>query len=192
MSNLPVTLVTQNASQDAVTDAVYLDILKSLIDVDGRSFQWIADKSEYASKAWWNLRYHGKRPFDEESKNALRRLSEEFPQQPPSVTSVTDSMVDPDAAMYLVGALEPGERVRRVLMLADSGAITVHANGTVEAYIHPNETLHPVTPTVEAQGAKQEQRRHRLTVAPDDYEWMQQNGYQSVSDMIKKLREATE
>jgi len=172
---LAVTLVTQNATADTLTDDTYLAILRSLVDVDGMSFQKLADATGYASKAWWNLRYHGKRPLDEEGKNALRKISEEFPPQPPSVTAVTDAMIHPDAAMYLVGELEPGERVRRVLMVAGSDAVTVYANGTVEAVLsHADSDMAklsaiatdaPVTAVTLTQGAKREKDyRPRLSL----------------------------
>jgi hypothetical protein len=133
MNNPPVTLVTQNATADELPESLYLDILRSLVEVDKMSFQQLADATSHASKAWWNLRYHGKRPIDEEGKNALRKLSEEFPPQPPSVSSVTERMIHPDAAMWLVGTLDDGEQVRRVVMVAEDGPVTINANGTVTA-----------------------------------------------------------
>jgi hypothetical protein len=133
VNNLPVTLVTQNATADELPDSLYLDILRSLVEVDKMSFQQLATVTGYASKAWWNLRYHGERSLNEEGKNALRRLSEEFEPQPMSVTSVTDKYIHPDAAMWLVGTLDDGEQVRRVVMVAEDGPVTINANGTVTA-----------------------------------------------------------
>jgi hypothetical protein len=156
MNSLPVTLVTQDASQDAVSDAVYLDILRSLVEVDKMSFQQLADATGHASKAWWNLRYHGKRPIDEAGKNALRLLSQEFPPQPPSVTSVTQKYIHPDAAMWLVGTLEDDGQVRRVVMVAGTENVQIHANGEVTAHPSAFEPLRAVTPDFSNVGAKRE------------------------------------
>jgi hypothetical protein len=132
--NIAVTLVTANASVDALTDADYLRIIDSLRGpLYGYSWQRIADETGYNSKAYWHQVSKGARQLDDEARNALRRVTDgELPEQPPSVQAVTDAMVHPDAAMYLVGALEPGERVRRVLMLAD-GDVAVYVNGEITA-----------------------------------------------------------
>lgn len=133
MTDLPVTLVTANASQDALTDADYIGIIDSLRTLFGYSWQKIADETGYNSKAWWSLVAQGKRQLDDEARNALRRVTDgELPEQLPSVQAVVEHMVDVDAAMYLVGALEPGERVKRVLMLAD-GDVAVYVNGEITA-----------------------------------------------------------
>ena len=146
MNQLPVTLVTQNASIDSVSSAIYLDILKSLVEVDKMPFQAIATATGHMSKAWWNLRYHGVRTLDEDGKNALRRMSEEFPPQPPSVTAVTERMVHPDAAIWLVGDLADGEQVRRVVLVAGAENAAVSVNGTLQAYREPDERSDAVTP----------------------------------------------
>jgi hypothetical protein len=131
---IAVTLVTANASQDALTDADYLAIIDSLRGpLYGYSWQRIADETGYNSKAYWHQVSKGARQLDDEARNALRRVTDgELPEQPPSVAAVTDAMIDVDAAMYLIGALEPGERVRRVLMLAD-GDVAVYVNGEITA-----------------------------------------------------------
>ena len=166
MNNLPVTLVTKDASQDAVSDAVYLDILKALVEVDKMSFQQLATATGYASKAWWNLRYHGKRPIDEAGKNALRLLSQGFPPQPPSVTAVTQKYIHPDAAMWLVGTLEDGEQVRRVVMLAGTENVQISVNGEVSAHTPAFEQEQATTPDFFNVGAKREScYRPRLPLA---------------------------
>lgn len=130
---LPVTLVTQNASQDPLTDDDYRGIITGLREINGWSYQRLADEAQHKSKAWWQMVEVGKRPLDEEGRNALRRLTDgELPEQPPSVTAVTEAMIHPDAAMYAVGTLPVGERFRRVLMLAD-GDVAIYANGDVSA-----------------------------------------------------------
>jgi hypothetical protein len=132
-NTIAVTLVTANASKDALTDADYIGIIDSLRTLFGYSWQKIADETGYNSKAWWSLVAQGKRQLDDEARNALRRVTDgELPEQPPGVADVTQRMVHPDAAMYLIGALEPGERVKRVLMLAD-GDVAVYVNGEITA-----------------------------------------------------------
>lgn len=133
MSTLPVTLVTKDASQDLLTDNDYRAIITGLREINGWSYQRLADEAGHNGKAWWQAVEKGNRQIDEQGRNALRRLTDgELPEQPPSVTAVTEAMIHPDAAMYLVGALPVGERVRRVLMLAD-GDVAVYANGDVHA-----------------------------------------------------------
>lgn len=131
---IDVTLVTRNASQDALTDADYLGIIDSLRGpLFGYSWQQIADATEYNSKAYWHQVHRGTRQLDDEARNALRRVTDgELPEQPPSVTDVTQRMVHPDAEMILVGTLDPGERVRRVLLMA-ANDVTLHVNGMVSA-----------------------------------------------------------
>lgn len=133
IDQLPVTLVTQNATKDALSDADYRAIITSLREIYGWSYQRLADEAGHNGKAWWQAVEKGNRQIDEQGRNALRRLTDgELPEQPPSVTAVTDAYIHPDAAMYLVGALPVGERVRRVLMLADGDAV-IYANGEIHA-----------------------------------------------------------
>lgn len=130
---ITVTPVTRNASQDALRDSDYLAIIDSLRTLFGYSWQRIADETGYNSKAWWALVAKGERSLDDAARNALRRITDgELPEQPPSVTDVTQRMVHPDAEMILVGTLDPGERVRRVLLMAASD-VTLHVNGDVVA-----------------------------------------------------------
>ena len=131
---IDVTLVTKDASRDSLTDTDYLSIIESLRGpLFGYSWQRIADVTGYNSKAWWALVAKGERSLDDEARNALRRVTDgELPEQPPSVMAVTEQMVDVDAEMLLVGTLEPGERVRRVLLMA-ANDVTLHVNGAVVA-----------------------------------------------------------
>lgn len=134
IDSVPVTTVTKDASRDALTDADYIGIIDSLRGpLFGYSWQRIADVTGYNSKAWWALVAKGERSLDDEARNALRRVTDgELPEQPPSVMAVTEQMVDVDAEMLLVGTLEPGERVRRVLLMA-ANDVTLHVNGAVTA-----------------------------------------------------------
>jgi hypothetical protein len=168
MTQLPVKKITENASADPVD---YLAILNSLRGpLYNYSWQRIADETGYNSKSWWRFVALGERELDEDSKNALRRLTEgELPPQPPSVTAVTADYIHPDAAMYMIGELEPGERVRRVLMLAGSDAVTVYANGTVEAVAGastPASAENAAMPAVEAQGASGDTRQRKAYWRP--------------------------
>lgn len=130
---LPVTLVTKDASQDPLTDDDYRAIITGLREINGWSYQRLADEAGHNGKAWWQAVEKGNRAIDEQGRNALRRLTDgELPPQPPSVTSVTDAYIHHDAAMYVIGALPVGERVRRVLMLAD-GDVAIYANGDIHA-----------------------------------------------------------
>lgn len=135
MSNLPVTLVTANAAEvDVLTEKAYVDIVVSLVDVMGMSYQGIANATGYNSKAYWHMVRNGKRKLDEAAKIALRQITkEELPERQPSVALVAETMVDPNAEVWQIGTCEPDEMFKRVLLLASSGAIKIYANGTVEA-----------------------------------------------------------
>jgi hypothetical protein len=163
MIDLPVTLVTKDASRDSLTDADYIGIIDSLRTLFGYSWQRIADETGYNSKAWWSLVAQGKRQLDDEARNALRRVTDgELPEQPPSVAAVTDAMIDVDAVMYLVGMLEPEQRAKRVIMLADDTDMILHVNGAVTAHVAhegvelPASAQNDVAPRVASVGANRE------------------------------------
>lgn len=134
---IDVTLVTRNASQDALTDAAYLGIIDSLRGpLFGYSWQQIADATEYNSKAYWHQVHKGTRQLDDAAKNALRRVTDgELPEQPISVSAAVERFVHKDAEVSMVGPFnfdDPDARVHRVLLMADNN-VTVHVNGEVHA-----------------------------------------------------------
>ena len=180
MADTSVTTVTKDASRDALTDADYIAIIDSLRGpLFGYSWQRIAGVTGYNSKAWWALVAKGERQLDDAARNALRRVTDgELPEQPPSVTDVTQRMVHPDAEMLLVGTLEPGERVRRVVMLAQSDVVLyvngdIHAEplqgattgANVESYV--NDAQNATAPRTDGVAAKRE-RVYRPVFSTDE------------------------
>ncbi|MBI1296680.1 hypothetical protein GC175_17125 [bacterium] len=152
MKNIPVTTVTKDATHDLIPDEMYLSGLRDLLanGTPERAGPWTyrqlieAVDSQY-SPAWWNLRNREQRALTREGKSELRLALDDLPPLPASVTAVTEQMIHPDAEMLLIGLLPEGERVRRVLMIADSAEMQIHVNGTVQAW--------PVTPVTEPESA---------------------------------------
>lgn len=143
---LPVTLVTQNASQDSPDDFYMEELMKLWNGPAERKYPKLMRLlgEPVKRKAWWHHRIKGTRTtFGPNERSMIRAAVDNGPPVQPSVTAVTDAMVHPDAAMFLVGTLEPGERVERVLMLADSREITIHANGAVTATVDDKATQRP-------------------------------------------------
>ena len=138
---VPVTLVTKDAGQpedDAAFMRELLDLRDGLAKTLGKRPS-IADMltllGEPASrKGFWSHRLADpptRTTFPPEARAVIRAAVGEAP--PPTPAEVVDTMVSERAAMWLIGTLEPGERVNRVLMLAGSDAIETYANGTVSA-----------------------------------------------------------
>jgi hypothetical protein len=160
---LPVTLVTVNAGR-AEDDETYMRELRNIRDGDNpeRRRLTLAEMVRLFGepenrKAFWSHRLSDpptRTTFPPEARAAIRKAVGEAPLPP--VAEVVETLIDPNAAMYMIGDLEPGERVRRVLMLANSDSVQIYANGSISAYTHPIETLQPVTPPVAVQGAKRE------------------------------------
>jgi len=188
MTPIPVTLVTENASQDPVTDALYLSILHDL-RAQGMTYRDLADALG-GSPAAWRFRDIGERSFTDEARQALRTFTDEFPPLPLTVGQVAEQMVDPDAAVYLVGGLPDGERVRRVLLLAKDGQVSVSANGTVSAAYASAETgdggKGSVTHVISGAGAKRD-TRYRPTVSACNRAWLKAQGL-TVNGAIEGLR----
>lgn len=137
MTDIPVTVVTANAAKLSVLhDADYVQMVNTLNSpLYGWSYQRIADAAGVNTKAYWQMVAKGDRPLNSVTRKALRNIDEirdELPAIPDPVELVAAELIDPDAEMILIGTLDPGDRVRRVLLMADD-KVTVYANGTVRA-----------------------------------------------------------
>jgi len=176
---IPVTIVTANATQDPVTPDLYRQILADL-RAQGMTYRQLADALGF-SAAMWRFWERGERPLSREAMQALREFTDEFPAMPPTVAEVVAGMVHPDATVYMVGDLPTGDLVRRVLLLAQGGKVSVSANGTITA-MAGHEAVTPVTQP------RPMDRRHRLTVSKANYEWLRTAGI-SADQAIERMKE---
>jgi hypothetical protein len=153
---IAVTLVTKDASVD-FTDAQYREVLLSLWEGKAqREYPKLLAMLEEPTnrKAWWHHRVNGNRTtFGPDERNKVRQAwwqhrdaskahlattganalaMADAPRVNPPVTDVTQQMVHPDAEVLLVGTLDPGERVRRVLFIA-ANDVAVFVNGEITA-----------------------------------------------------------
>lgn len=138
---LPVTLVTAGAGRPEDDDA----FMRELRDLRDGLAQKLRQKPSLAQmldllgeparrKAFWAHRLADpptRTTFPPEARAVIRTAVGEAP--PPTPAEVVNTMISERAAMWLVGTLEPGERVDRVLMLANTDAVQIYANGTVSA-----------------------------------------------------------
>jgi len=155
-NTIAVTLVTKDASVD-FTDAQYREVLLLLWEgkaqreypkllamldeptnrkawwhhrVNGNRTTFGPDERNKVRQAWWRHRDTSKAHLATTGSNALTVA--DVPRVNPPVTDVTQQMVHPDAEVSLVGTLEPGERVRRVLFIA-ANDVAVYVNGEITA-----------------------------------------------------------
>lgn len=174
---MDVTLVTSNAELDDLTDDDYREIYEELSQ--GISLRAFVDKigSDYSHTRWgkWKNRELGiSREMQNELRVALGKLRRPI--------TVIESManVDPNAEVWQVGD-DPA--VHRVVKLATRLPVDISSNGTVSVRDH--QETHVTTVTRRYRG--NERRRHRLTVSPTNFAWLQDQGI-TADQAIQKLR----
>lgn len=154
---LPVTLVTVNASND-FTDEEYR---RELLDLwQGEAEQSYPKLLEIlgepmSRKAWWHHRITGNRTtFGPNERNILRRAIDDAAPVRPSVTSVTQRLVHPDAAVYTVGEITH-EQSRLMLIVAPNVThAEISANGTISARTVAEHQGSAVTPVISSDKPK--------------------------------------
>jgi len=187
---IPVTVVTRNATQDPVTHDLYRQILADL-RAQGMTYRSLAEAMGF-SAAMWRFWERGERTLSREAMQALREFTDEFPAMPPTVQEVVAGMVDPDAAVHMIGELAAGELVRRVLLLANVGNVQISANGAITAKtgLDTGEgDRTPVTPVTSTQGARRD-KRFRPTVSAENKKWLKAKGL-SADAAIERLRQTS-
>jgi hypothetical protein len=167
MSEIPVTLVTANATHDdewrnrGYTDeeAMYREIyteLRQNCSLD--KFKELIG-SEY-SKAWWSKYERDVTPVTRQAKNELRRAVG----MPELVPTVTEAMADtdPDAEVWRIG---DNETVHRVVKIATHEELTLNLNGRVMVSPNLAQPVTTVTSSVEANCSESEplKNNHRKT-----------------------------
>lgn len=192
----PVKL-TENASQAPDLEALCLSILRHYAET--MSLRELLDAIGIdKSPAWLSHRIKGSRTsLDLEIQTAILAWADDAPAIPRPVVDVVADHTDPDAQVWKIG----DALANRVIMLhhdPDDLPLWVHVNGTVRVSVPPyvpngdsdtnDDDEADVTPVTSSHSANQRPKRHRLTVTPDDYAWMRDNGYPTVSDMIAALK----
>ena len=151
---LPVTLVTVNASND-FSDEEYrrelLDIWQG--EADERYPKLLEILGEPMSrKAWWHHRITGNRTtFGPNERNILRRAIDDAAPVRPSVTAVTERLVHPDAAVYYVGEMTDEQSHRMVIFAPNVTHAELSANGTISARTVAERQESAVTPVISSE-----------------------------------------
>lgn len=174
---MDVTLVTANAEVDDLSDSDYREIFEELRQ--GAGLRVFVDKIESAySHATWGKWEKGDLRLNREMQNELRQA---IGKQRRALT-VLESMhnVDGNAEVWQVGS---DATVHRVVKLATVRPVNISSNGTVSVRDHVE--THVTTVTRRYRG--NEKRRHRLTVSPANFAWLQDQGI-TADEAIAKLR----
>jgi transcriptional regulator with XRE-family HTH domain len=146
-----VTEVTRNANSDDLTATDYREIYEEL-----RSSHTLRQFAELVhtrySIAWWSKFERGEVELTREARNELRRAvgPDELP---PTVTEAI-AEVDPNAAVYRVGAQRPN----RVVLVGHDEPITMHLNGTL--------TIVDVVPQRHVTAVTRRARRVSVSIQP--------------------------
>ena len=124
--NIPVTLVTQNANQDDLSETDYREMYQELRDnYSLRDFVALAKSAK--SIAYWSKYERGESGIGRAERNELRRAVG----LPGLVPTVADAMadVDEDAEVLAIG----DKPKNRVFLATKGESLTIYANGSVTA-----------------------------------------------------------
>ena len=123
---IPVTVVTQNASQDDLTDTDYREIYQELREQHSlRDFVALAKSAK--SIAYWSKYERGESGIGRAERNELRRAVG----RPALAPTVADALadVDEDAEVLAIG----DKPKNRVFLASKGESLTIYANGSVTA-----------------------------------------------------------
>ena len=124
--NIPVTVVTQNASQDDLTDTDYREMYQELREQHSlRDF--VALVTSARSIAFWSKYERGECALARQDKNELRRAVGWPALMPTVLDALAD--VDEDAEVLAIG----DKPKNRVFLASKGDTLTIYANGTVSA-----------------------------------------------------------
>ena len=131
---LPVTVLTRDASVDALSETDYREIYDEVRGFDAVSGRYGVSLDEFVglvgsqfSKAAWSKYHRGELELNRTMRSELRRAVG-LDALPPTVVEAMDG-VDPDAVVVRVGA----DLVRRVVLVGTEGTVSLLCNGTVSA-----------------------------------------------------------
>lgn len=154
---LPVTLVTVDASRDEDDDFYRAGLLDLWRNEAAESYPRLLEilGEPMNRKAWWHHRITGNRTtFGPNERNLLRRAIDDAAPVRPSVTSVTERLVHPDAAVYYVGELTDEQSRRMVIFAPNVTHAEISANGTISARTSAQTQESAVTPVISSQTPK--------------------------------------
>ena len=178
-----ITVVTANATQDALTDADYAEIYAELRDgISLAKFCTLPGVESSFSPATWNKWELGRLPLSRTMRNELRR-GVGMDALPLTIAECV-AAVDQDAEVVQIGDAP----ANRVILTGLVGRLSLSLNGSVTlADASAQET--PITSVISTQGARRD-KRHRLTVTSENYEWLQGAGV-TVNEAIERLRQTS-
>lgn len=154
---LPVTLITQNASHDFSDEEYRRELLDLWRTEAAESYPRLLEilGEPMNRKAWWHHRITGNRTtFGPNERNLLRRAIDDAAPVRPSVTSVTERLVHPDAAVYYVGEMTDEQSRRMVIFAPNVTDAILSANGTISAQAVESLQESAVTPVISSHSAK--------------------------------------
>ena len=174
---MDVTLVTANAEVDDLGESDYREIFEELRQ--GKGLRTFVDEIGSAySHATWGKYERGDLRLNRDMQNELRQAIGKHRRALTIIEAMQD--VDPNAEVWQVGD-DPA--VHRVVKLATRRPVDISSNGTVSVRDHQETHVTTVTRSHRAN----RDRRHRLTVTVENFEWLQAQGL-TVNDAIAKLR----
>ncbi len=157
---VPVTVVTANATQDNLTDQDYRDIYNDLRD--NRSLrQFVQMIGSQYSIAFWGKYEAGELPLTRKAKDELRKAVG-LPVLP-LLLSEAIAIADPDATVYQIGA----EKADRVIMVGQAGEVTIRLNGQLEVLENGSEEMPKSTVVTSVTRARQRRTRKGIDLSPN-------------------------
>lgn len=180
MTDIPVTVVTRNATQDGLTDSEYAEIFAELREQHSLAQLCELLRSQF-SRALWNKYERGGMELTRQMRNELR-AAVGLPVLPPTLEEVA-ATINPDALVVKVGDETP----HSLILLGTSGSLTIGFNGTIVA----RYTTAPLDPLVTSVTRAQRRRYHR-PVATEAQEGRKQALGVEWKDVIEAGLEALE
>lgn len=181
MTNIPVTVVTQNATHDDLADSDYGEIFAELREQHSLAQLCELLRSQY-SRAMWNKYERGDAPLTRTMRNELR-AAVGLPTLPPTLEEVA-ATIDPDALVVKVGDGTP----RSVILVGTPKSLSIGVNGAIWAKDTTTQLDPPVTPATSSQ-----RRRYHRPVATLEQERRKQAlgvGWQAVIEAGLKALES--
>ncbi len=143
MTDLPVTVVTQNATHDSMTDADYSEVFAELREQHSLAQLCTLLRSKF-SRAQWNKYERGETALSRTMRNELR-AAVGLPVLPPTLDEVA-ATVNPDALVVKVGSEAP----HSVILVGIAESLTIGVNGCITALYTTEPLEAPVTSVTRA------------------------------------------
>lgn len=155
MTAIPVTVVTQKATHDSMTDSDYAEVFAELREQHSLAQLCLLLQSKF-SRALWNKYERGEAPLSRQMRNELR-AAVGLPLLPPTIEDIA-ATVDPNALVVRVGEEAP----HSVVLVGTSKTALICVNGTISAH-DTTESLEAHVTTV----TRAQRRRYHRPVATE-------------------------